>query len=271
MKLSFSPGIMPRLSHADYLAADGLNCSGLKELQKSPAHYKYYRENPSEPTPAMILGTALHLAVLEPGRFCDDVAYFDGAKRGKAWDEYKFLHKDKIILSKDDFTNVMDMKMSVLNHPVAGPLIQNAATEQSVFWNAATHGFPCKCRPDIMRPDLGIIADVKTCVDASPDGFSKVCANFAYDMQASFYLAGVNSAQDVHYETFLFCAVEKSAPFLCAVYNAKEIIQSGMNKIRPLIDLYAECISSGEWPGYAEEITDIILPSWSWESPEMRQ
>jgi PDDEXK-like domain of unknown function (DUF3799) len=57
----------------DYFAAEGLSYSSLCDLAVSPYRYWYLHKNPNaplyEPTPEQRLGTALHTAVLEPGRF----------------------------------------------------------------------------------------------------------------------------------------------------------------------------------------------------------
>jgi len=43
--------------------------SGLAKLIESPAHYKAYKDKKSEPTQAMIDGTIIHMACLEPSLF----------------------------------------------------------------------------------------------------------------------------------------------------------------------------------------------------------
>ena len=31
-----------------------------------------------------------------------------------------------------------------------------------------------------------------------------------------------------------------------------------------LLERYAECERSGEWPGYPDEVRDISIPEWAW-------
>ena len=54
------------LTMEEYLAIDAMSASGIEQLRKSPLHFRYYRDNPKPSTPAMELGTALHMALLEP-------------------------------------------------------------------------------------------------------------------------------------------------------------------------------------------------------------
>ena len=52
----------------EYHASDGLSNSMMNKLLKSPAHMKYYMDNPDPSTPAQVLGTQAHTALLEPVR-----------------------------------------------------------------------------------------------------------------------------------------------------------------------------------------------------------
>lgn len=58
---------------SDYYSLPGLSASGLKDLSISPLRYWHKWINPEReitpPSDAMILGTALHCKVLEPGKF----------------------------------------------------------------------------------------------------------------------------------------------------------------------------------------------------------
>ena len=50
-----------------YHAHDSISNTGLKLMMRSPAHYKYQERK--ESTRAMVLGSALHMACLEPDIF----------------------------------------------------------------------------------------------------------------------------------------------------------------------------------------------------------
>ena len=53
-----------------YDALPGLNHSGMKWLEKSPAHYQAWKLGKlSESSPALDLGIAIHCAILEPESF----------------------------------------------------------------------------------------------------------------------------------------------------------------------------------------------------------
>src|SRR5256885_6932517 len=52
----------------EYLAIEATSISRLKELRRSPLHYRHALEHPKETVP-LRLGTAAHCATLEPERF----------------------------------------------------------------------------------------------------------------------------------------------------------------------------------------------------------
>lgn len=67
------PSIVQDMPVAEYRAAPGLSNSAIKDLEVSPLRYWFLHVSPDrpveEPTPALILGDALHCALLEPARF----------------------------------------------------------------------------------------------------------------------------------------------------------------------------------------------------------
>lgn len=64
-------GIFLDMSEADYRAAPGVNVSALKSMRLSPAHYKHAREEQEDKkNAALIVGTLVHRANLEPDRLC---------------------------------------------------------------------------------------------------------------------------------------------------------------------------------------------------------
>ncbi len=73
---TIEPGIFSGMSEEDYFALHAVSNSRLQPLLKSPAHCKYAMDHPSEPTSAMILGSAVDTLVFSPELFRDrfDVA-----------------------------------------------------------------------------------------------------------------------------------------------------------------------------------------------------
>src|SRR4051812_22205239 len=68
-------GIYPDVPMSVYSSWDAMRSTSLKKLaEKTPAHFRQEIENPGEPTPALILGDAIHAAALQPDRFDSEFA-----------------------------------------------------------------------------------------------------------------------------------------------------------------------------------------------------
>ena len=62
------------ISNKEYRAREGVSSTDLKKIAKSPAHFRYWKDNPEESTPALLFGRAVHKYVLEKDKFNDEFA-----------------------------------------------------------------------------------------------------------------------------------------------------------------------------------------------------
>lgn len=121
----------------------------------------------------------------------------------------------------------------------------------------------CKVRLD-WYTGLKEVVDLKSCLDASYEAFSKAIANLKYHWQAWFYLKGITTVKEVEHTKFIFIAVEKDPPYGVAVYEATEaMLKKAQTQIEPLLDVYAQCLKTDVWPGYRDELQQIDLPRWA--------
>lgn len=247
--------------------------SGLVKITRSPAHFQNYLANPPEPTPAMAFGTAVHAAILEPDIFGTEFVVtpkFDRrTKDGKAAAEsWEAENAGKAAVSVDQMVAINSMMSRVSDHAGAAKLLFSGSAELSGFWVDADSGIACKCRPDWLRESDGIptgIVDVKTCCDASTEGFSRAMATFGYDLQAAFYQDGIKAITGLTLP-FYFVAIEKDAPHAVAVYKASDdVIEVGRAKYRGALQLLKWCRENDRWPAYQPngEIEIINLPRWA--------
>lgn len=255
--------IVPDLPSATYHAHPAVSKSVLDKIARSPLHARAYLDGMrDEPTASMNFGTALHCAVLEPNRFANEYAVWEGDRRtkeGKA--AYETLQATgATLISRDDHDAISAMAMSIQQHPVAAAMLTNGQPEASVFWKH--NGIECKCRPDWLRRD-GIVVDLKTTEDASPAAFARSVAAYRYHVQAAHYLAGTQA------ESFVFIAIEKKAPYAVAVYELDaDSIQIGQRLRERDLDQYASCLELNQWPGYPAQIQKLALPKWATNGSE---
>lgn len=278
------PGVYPDLTNAQHHADPAIGASGLKAIARSPLHYwaRYIDPDrePDEPTPAMKLGTATHCAVLEPARFAEEyVEVPEGldrrTKEGKAlWAELQASGREPI--SARDASYVRSMTAAARAHPVSRILFGLAPRfERSIFWRDAATGVVCKIRPDLfvepcaMFPN-GLIVDLKTTEDASPDGFPAQAWRLDMHLQGAFYADGFCAALGTPVPpAFLWLAVEKDAPHATAYYSlGGDLLAHGRREYRRHLDTYARCLRDNIWPGYSTAVADLQPPGWALKAIE---
>ena len=266
-----TPGLYPNVPAEEYHRWPHVSQSRLKVLRdKSPAHLRHEMDNPPEPTPAMVLGTAVHLAVLQPDLFRTEYVKAPDVDRrtkaGKAlWAEYAAEWGEDRMLRADDYDLCLAMRDAVYTHPVARKLLDGAsAREQSAVWVDPTTGLTCKGRFDAVCEDTGAIVELKTTSDASPTVFPRSIYRYGYYIQGAHYLSGAQTL-GIKVDLFPIIAVESEPPHCVAVYQVEDLaIKAGLDELRPLMETYARCQESGVWPGYDTKAVTISLPAWAW-------
>lgn len=262
------------VDNAAYHAHPAVSKSHLDEINRSPLHYWARFLDPNRivppPTPAMVIGTALHTHVLEMTEWDKQfVIAPDGidrrTKAGKEeWAAFEAEANGKTVLKREDGELIAAMGRAIYGHPAAAMLLaMSGKAETSHFWTDEKTGLECKCRPDWLFDDCSVIVDLKTTEDASPMGFRKSIGQYAYHKQAAWYLHGLEQATGVCPTQFVFIAVEKKPPYAVGVYAADaEMIKAGWEVAERNLERIAECRVAGRWPGYSEEIEPISLPPW---------
>lgn len=242
--------------------------SGLDLINRAPAHYyeRYLNPNANPPkeTPALIIGSAVHCAVLEPEEFGKRYAVGPRVdKRTKAgkeeWEAFLIASEGLTCLDSETATLCERIMESVRKFPAAKYLLSGGKAEEPIYWTDEAIGVDCKARPDWLTPE-NIIVDIKTTDDASPRGFAQSVRKYRYDVQAAFYWDGLEAATQRTCEGFFFIVVEKSPPFLCAVYYiSNDDMQDAREKYQKNLLTYRMCKESGIWSGYSEIVTKLEL------------
>lgn len=179
----------------------------------------------------------------------------------------------RTVLTAEQWEQVHAMRDAVMAHPAANALLTRANN---------------------------VVVDLKTCEDASPEGFAKSIANWRYDVQDPYYLDGLREAIRQSKQTsfpwkngkselsaywidpvtgelcrcrpdywkgspdhFLFIAVEKKKPHAVGVYQLDgESRELGRAQYRADLDLFAKCKANDNWPGYGDKIQKVNMPGW---------
>lgn len=268
-------GLILDMPAEQYHATHAMSAGGLKRMAQSPAHFfgmqlDPNRPPPGEPTPALVNGTLVHCALFEPSevakRYIVRPAEIDGrTKDGKAWIE-RAKANGLIAITHEQHEAALAQSRAVRALPDVAALLSEGFAEASAFWIDDATGELCKCRPDWVSPagDGVILVDGKTCQDASPAGFAKAIWNFDYHLQAAWYSDGYEKATGKRVHGFVFAAVESSWPHAAAAYMLPDdVLDKARVQCRELLDLYAQCRRTNNWPGYSQAVEVITLPAWA--------
>ena len=261
------PAFCAGMTEADYRKAIGLSQSSLKIFHKSPAHYLSSTEEQAEPTDAMIMGSVFHAMVLQPDKAQDLYAVklkMDGrSKEGKAYNEnFAIENAGKLIINHESEAQLFKMYQSINNHPKAFELLaESDYKELPVFGTYPTPYGDVRLKGliDAYDSKRGFVNDIKTCEDASPEGFRKAIWERRYDFQDVQYgWLLENAGKPVN--QFNFICVEKKPPFAVAVYSiSAESLLKSAGRWEDLVIEFGACTSSGIWKAYSDEIIELSL------------
>lgn len=272
------PGVYHGIDIDAYHSGPGISKSGLDLIAKAPTHYYAKYLDPNRPeddkqTTAQLDGELAHCAILEPDEFSKRfVVGPDVSRATKAWKEFVEAHPGLTAIKPDQYKAAWSQAASVNRLPEIAAALSNGKPEVSAYWIDEETGLLCRCRPDFVHEvgDSGVIlVDVKTCGDARPSEFTRQIARMRYHVQNAYYSDGYAIASGLPVLGFLFASVEMEYPYAAsAIMLDEDSIEQGRKDYRRALDTYAECLSSGSWPAYGDEVHLTRLPGWAFDDEE---
>lgn len=266
-------GIPPEQYHAN----PALSASGAKLLlpPNCPALYRWQQDNGQPPKAAFDFGHAAHGLVLGCG---DPVTVVEAdnwlTKAAKETRAAAYADGRIPVLARE-WEQVQGMAAAIRQHPDASALLDpdHGQPEASLFWEDLHRpGLWRRGRLDWLPDTDGgrlLVPDYKTCQSAEPRAIARSVANYAYHLQAAWYVDGIATlglAEDV---AFLFIFQEKTPPYLITVCQLDlEAMRTGHVLAQRALDVYADCTATDTWPGYTSDVELISLPGWATYLPE---
>jgi hypothetical protein len=255
-----------------------LSAGGLKEIIKSPAHFVSSKTVIQKETPALRFGSIAHMAVLEGPKFLSRYKVMpefvgltkDGrpSTQSAAAKEKKAAWvldqpKDTVILDgPEELDQITGMLTSIMNHKTAAYLIRQGRPEIAGLFNHK--GIRSKLKADILIEEQCIIADLKTCIDASEDPFMKAAWKNKYLIQAAWYLLGASLITGKKWDNFTYIAVEKTPPYAVAVHTADTAyLEGGLRMVEVAVGRFLRCAEKGIWPAYGDSAGSLSLPQYA--------
>lgn len=239
---------------------------------------------PKVPTPAMLLGTYIHLRILEPDRFNESLAepYPETAPDGKNWlrrkgsDHEKWWADEvakrvgKLALEQHEIDYINAIAESVLSKRWAAQLLRGQGeAEYSIFWTDAETGLELRCLVDWFS---SIPIDIKSTGNASPSEFAKTCVRMGYHRKRQHYLAGIEAITNEP-PLMVHIAVSTEPPFAAGAYDIQDIDRDGRSlgkrQWRRALKQIAECFESGDWSDpWEHEVFSLGLPAFAFSEDQ---
>lgn len=148
--------------------------------------------------------------------------------------------------------------------------------ERTIVWRAGE--IWCRAKLDWLPPKgAQVFYDYKTeGQDANPEVLSRTAFNLGYDVQAAFYLMGLQALRLAGPDArFRFVVQEREAPYALSVIEiGAAAMEQAKRKIAAAIDLWAECLRTNQWPGYPAQVCHVDAPMWvekRWLDREIRE
>ena len=257
-----------------YHASRGISKHGLDNIARSPAHYRYLREHPSESSEAMTVGSAIDCLVFEPDLFDERFVVDDTglSRNSKAWKEWVAeTAAGRSILRASQHDKVRGMRDALASHPTVSALLADGTPQPSMYWIDAeprSHEREptfrlCRGRLDWLCDGHSVAVDLKKARDARYGKFVNAVRDYRYHVQDAFYRAGLRACGRP-VEHFVFIAVEEEPPHGINVF---ELDPNWQRQGRMLwerdLETYSECMKSQEWPGYPIEPRTLDMPPWA--------
>jgi hypothetical protein len=258
------------LSMEAYQALPALSAGGIITLsEQCPA--LYWAQSPFNPNPLprkntkeFDIGTAAHLAVLEPLAYADRVFLipFDTYHKAEAREQRDFAYQNnQIPLKPAEAQIVADICDAIQRRGDIASLFRGGKAEITAQWTI--DGVACKCRPDYVAEDY--ILDLKTVACAHPRAVAQAAMRDGWHVRDVWYRMGMSYANPLQETKYLFVCVEKTPPYLVEVYQLDQRARAwGEQIVRRGLTLFKQCRDAGRWPSYHDHFpVTVSLPTYA--------
>jgi len=250
----------------DYFEKDAINATSIKAGRTSMLHmHEQMVQKDDTPTPAMIKGTLIHLAILEPNRLCELAVWKGGDKRKNAgkWKEFKAEHDPRFIVSQAEVDMLDNITKNVYANKEASMLLKDVEeTEKELYWEGL-YG-KAKAKADGTNPNF--ILECKSMDKIHPRDFQRQSYNMGYHLGYGWYQEGAEKNGMGKLPVYVM-AIESKAPYDVWVGEVdSELVAEGRHDAIQIAKKYNACRLADYYPGVSEDgIITITKPEWAKE------
>lgn len=238
-------------------------------LEKSPQHaylqHPLLGNEPRKPTTFMDKGNIIHGLILGGGPEIE-IIQADNF-RTKAAQELKAMayEENKIPILQKDMDTIDEAVENAKEQikQLAPYFFEDHQSELSVRWTM-DNGVKTQSRFDWIKPETGLIIDLKTANDANPQNLDRKILDFGYDIQEALYMQCANKTWPDMAGRFKweFIFVEPEPPYMVSVVETDtSMTWLGESKVKRASDKWKSCLESGIFPGYGRQM--VSAPGWA--------
>lgn len=221
------------------------------------------------PTPQMVLGSALHVQILESDKWDGLIAVAPEIDRrtkiGKEkWLDFVTKSHGRLVITLDQYDAVLRMAKSLLAHPIVKEILSEPGVrEQALRGTDPETGLPIKLKPDVRSTARMLITDVKTTCDPSPEAWARQAANIGWSRQTAFYTSALRSILGGQW-IMVHAVVQNCEPWEAACYHidSDDIEVAATQNANAMRRLKA-CYESDDWtqPQH-KQLIRVTMPRW---------
>jgi exodeoxyribonuclease VIII len=283
------PGKYQGIPIEDYHACSEISSSLIKAFCESPYEFETKRAGEWERKRHFDKGQAAHCLLLEPDKFHSTFTNGDNLDCRKKADKEFIAESElngQIVLRGGDYQDVLNavetfqwIQSIMIKDKGASPLFAGGEAEVSYFWEDPKTWIPCRCRPDYLRLDDGIIIDYKTTRKggSAPFDFNEQIRKLLYHIQAIHYMNGINAIEGAGtIKEFIWVAQEIEAPYQVSFHRLSEtfIDIDDEEKLsedygiavgdytRVMLELQNYLNTNPEYTGYPTRLHQFKFPKW---------
>lgn len=266
-----------KMTDEEYFRIDAISGTDLVHFSRKPNDYILKRKQ--KPTDAMLRGTMVHTALLEPQEFdkryvvepteVNGVALRKADARGamrltsegkEFLEKWKVNNGDKIIVDAAEMRELQAMKNSFNSHEIAPKLFKGAHLECVVI--SEINGVLIKGKVDAYNEQHGILTDLKTTRNAEPQGFETDSYRKKYHLKMAFYKLLLEKAGK-KVNRVMIAAIEKDGLCdVCVREMSPELLDRGYEQAMNAFAGLVTCKKQDKFPGW-DTVVPLGIPAWA--------
>jgi hypothetical protein len=274
-------GLPDEVYHADPVVGSeqfpgSLSSTEVRALLDCPAAFRWLKDNRRPDTKAFDWGHAAHRRVLGRGMECDvhpDPEVTDRKRKDVQDWERKVRAAGRVPLLAHEDAVITAMAERLRADPKAGPLLDPGRGGEAEATGVAQDpetGVWLRTRVDWLPPDNNYPEFKTTSKPPTLWNIARIIAEYRYHVQAAHNLRTLQLAGwPVDPETarwFLIFQCVKPPYIVTTVDLDLAAIQKGLRRQRKALARYVDCVLTGRWPGYTDDLDEIPtvgLPPWA--------